>query len=174
MKKIMYLIIVTLLTISCSVRENKSSTITSQVQQQTEDQAGIKPDVKWEVHTEIDENGNIVRYDSTYTWSNSYAKDDSTSTNMDSLKESFTKAFNKQFTTQWNRKFHSAFPNDSLKHFGQFPNDEFMKMWNEHFEQMGDMFLNMDSLKNRMFKQVFPDSSNSAKITAQKKSRFDI
>ncbi len=174
MKRIVYLIIVTLFTISCTKKENTTSAASDLPHSQAKDQKSSQPDIRWSVKKERDENGIIFRYDSTFSWSYSSDKGDSTTINIDSLRESFKMRFNKRFSLQQNQKFMHRFWKDSLKKFGPSPDDEFMKMWNRHFSQMGEMFMDMDSIQDRFFKEVFPDTQDSVKSPARKKSKFDI
>ena len=44
-----------------------------------------KPEIKWDVQKHFDENGNLLRFDSTYSWS--WSNHDFTSTDLDSLFE---------------------------------------------------------------------------------------
>ena len=79
--------------------------------QEGEDKSN-KPEIRWDVQKEYDENGNIIRYDSSYSWYYS------TPGFSENLPDSFREFFDFSFP--------DFFENDSfpVSPFGQFPFDE--------------------------------------------------
>ena len=71
------------------------------------------PKGAWKVNKEFDENGNLIRYDSIYSWS-SNSKFDNLSITKDSLRKSFRSKFFKNFSEFENKGFQNMFSQDSL------------------------------------------------------------
>ena len=92
-----------------------------------------KPDIKWDVQRHFDENGNLLRYDSTYSWS--WSNKNFNKTDLDSLFERFGEfPFPGEFLGQ-----------EFFEGFDGF-DDFFSEDWVEHFHRLhpfGD-----DSLQN--------------------------
>lgn len=79
---------------------------------QEEQEKGTQPGIRWDVKKEYDEKGNIIRYDSSYSWSYSTPRLDQ---NLpDSLRDFFEFNFPEFFEDD-------SFPDNP---FGQFPFDE--------------------------------------------------
>lgn len=118
-----------------------------------------QPKESWNVNKERDEQGNITRYDSTYTWSYSNMDGESVNINMDSIMNSFHSYFDQQFPSIWKYDFGAPVWNDSLLHRDFFNQDYFFNRWQNDFFQMDNMFRQMDSLRNRFFYESFPGLS---------------
>ena len=71
------------------------------------------PKGAWKVNKEFDENGNLIRYDSIYSWS-SNSKFDNLSITKDSLRKSFRSKLFKNFSEFENKGFQNMFSQDSL------------------------------------------------------------
>lgn len=93
MKRILLVALVAVLTTSCQAQE-----------QQNDKENGIKsgamaqqmPKGNWKVNKETDENGNIVRYDSIYSWSSSGNYDHLKPEDMDSIVNAMQARFSAQ------------------------------------------------------------------------------
>ena len=73
-----------------------------------------EPKGQWEVHKEYDDLGNLIKYDSIYSYDYSNTKDDSIKINLDSIIDSFRGYFEDKVPFDWKRDF-SYFPKtDSL------------------------------------------------------------
>ena len=88
MKKFIILLLVLVIT-GCNSQEKKNM----QKEHNNKDTTIVKPKEKWDVHKEYDEYGNLIRYDSIYSWSYSNVKGDSLQVNLDSIMDSFKKHF---------------------------------------------------------------------------------
>jgi hypothetical protein len=98
---------------------------------QKKDDPMPKPKVQYHVNKEVDEHGNIIRYDSTYTWSWSNVDTEANSFVQDSV---FAKFF---------QDWRSPFDNDSLL-FGFKPFS---------FPSFDDDWFNIDKQMERMMQQ---------------------
>ncbi|HDR89330.1 MAG TPA: hypothetical protein ENN63_06840 [Bacteroidetes bacterium] len=116
-----------------------------------------KPQESWNVTREVDEHGNIIRYDSTYVWSYRTGRGDTMRVQIDSLLKSFHFYFGQHFPDIWERSLIDPFRNDSLFHRDFFGEDYFHQRWEEDFFHMDEMFRRMDSLRMRFFREWYPE-----------------
>jgi hypothetical protein len=70
MKKVMLFLFVAILATSCNAQDTENSPKKSS-DLEIQNDTLLKPKGNWKVNKEVDENGNIVRYDSIYSWSSS-------------------------------------------------------------------------------------------------------
>ncbi len=136
MKKLAILSMVALLAASCDAQENKNSDLA-----QNNDQA-LKQEPKgaWKVDKEVDENGNIIKYDSIYSWSSDSNRHSLTQEQMDSIMGDFRAAFGMHFDDFNGEDFPGFFNRDSLL-AKDFMNGDF-----------GMDFSNFDDLREQMEK----------------------
>ena len=80
MKNIFMMALVAILANSCQAQEKKNDSFLAQ-----KSGTSAKPKGNWKVNKQTDENGNLVRYDSIYSWSSSGNNDQIKSEDMDSL-----------------------------------------------------------------------------------------
>lgn len=74
-----------------------------------------KPQIKVDVNKEVDENGNIIRYDSTYTY---YYSNIDSAIDFSSFDSIFGQQFNNGFNFQFNSPFFNQFPNNNFNSLG--------------------------------------------------------
>ncbi len=115
------------------------------------------PNESWTVNKEMDENGNIIRYDSTYTWSYSNIEGDSVNVNVDSLMQSFQQYFDDRMPSLFGENFMRPLLGDSLLRNDFFDDDFFRRRFEDDFFDVEKMFERMDSIRNQFFKEKFPD-----------------
>ncbi|TMM31278.1 hypothetical protein FDT66_04720 [Polaribacter aestuariivivens] len=143
MKKII-LLLLTLSFFSCQSQNNSNNSRAIQ-------KDSIVPETKIKVHKQYDENGNLVRIDSTYTSFYSNIKGDSI------LEKSSFKNFKNNFDEQFNLNnsfFRNHFFQDSLFMKNDFYTDDFFKNnFKSHQQQIDRMLKKMDSLKNDFYKK---------------------
>lgn len=132
----------------------------------------VKPKGSWKVNRDYDENGNLISYDSTYTYSYSSVDGDTISAaDMDELMSHF-----QQFLGQNGMNDQSAFMqsffNDSIpgnSHF--FHGDLFADHFNS--ESFQRQIREMDSLHRQFLKQQYPQffEKREEKNSAAKQSK---
>ncbi len=140
MKKAILLLMVGLLSLSCNGQKNETKKDDSKEKQE---KIAEEPKGTWKVDKEFDEQGNLIRYDSIYSWSSDEKMNDLTSLNKDSLLNSFESKFYKHFSHFENDGFEDVFAQDSLfgKHFfnkGFFESD------------FGKDFMDIDKIRQQM------------------------
>lgn len=140
MKKYSLLLMLALLTIGCQGQENKTTTEKSKTNKtQT-------PKGNWKVHKKIDEHGNLIQYDSIYSWSSDGKFDNLSSLEKDSLMQSFKSKFFTNFSMFEAEGFENIFTQDSL-FSKRFFNDTFFE------SSFGKDFIDIDKLHQQMMER---------------------
>ncbi|MEW4923800.1 hypothetical protein [Algibacter sp. 2305UL17-15] len=133
MKTYILLLMVGLFSLSCN-SQKKEETVAEQ------------PEGTWKVEKEFDENGNLIRYDSIYSWSSDGKWDGISSLDKDSLLQSFESKFYRNFSHFKNEGFDDVFTKDSL-FSNHFFNDDFFK------SDFGKDFIDIDKIRQRMIER---------------------
>jgi len=113
----------------------------------------VQPDVNIKVNKEYDENGNLIRYDSTYTYI--YSNMDGNIQLQDSVFNDFMQHFNEHFGIKDDPFFNDLFFPDSLLQFDFYKKDFFHDRFNENRDWIEKMLREMDSIKNEFYKNRF-------------------
>jgi hypothetical protein len=116
----------------------------------TEKQKGNNlPQTNIKVNKEYDKNGNIIKFDSTYSSFYSNVKADS------NLRESIFKNFKQQFNRSYffsnQPYFRDFFFADSLLKYDFYKKDFFYNRFRNNMEYMDSLFRGMDIMKNDFF-----------------------
>lgn len=142
MKKVMLFLFAAILATSC----NAQDTVTPQndkLKSNMQDSINL-PKGSWKVNKEVDENGNIIRYDSIYTWSSS---GNLKGIDNDSIFNRMQSMMQKRFSMFQSPRIGGLIDNDSI--MKQFFSDDFFG--DEFFSNnMSSDFLNMDDMIKRM------------------------
>ncbi|MGO4917979.1 hypothetical protein [Maribacter spongiicola] len=151
MKTQLILILVLLFT-ACKGQEKEP--ITNEIEKDSVD--APKPKRSWNVNREYDEQGNLIRYDSVYSYSYTNIKGDSIKVNLDSIMGSFRSYFKENTPFEWENDF-SFFPkNDSLFMRDFFRDDYFFDRWERKPIEIEEMMRRMDSTRNVFLKRFHP------------------
>lgn len=135
MKKLIILSLAAILSSSCKGQEGEN------IKEDKDSIAQVQPPQgTWKVDKEFDENGNLIRYDSIYSWS-SEDFGNSFNHNPDSLLKSFRSGFYRHFSGTDN--FGNLFPQDSLFTRRFFDEDFFDS-------EFGQDFMDIDRVRQRM------------------------
>ncbi len=140
MKKLILLSLIAILSTSCKGQENQNDTAKNDTDKITE-----APKGSWKVDKEYDEEGNLIRYDSIYSWSSTDAFSELAEKNPDSLIQSFQSRFYRNFSGVNHPKFGHLFENDSL-FTNHFFTDDFFD------SEFGKDFMDLDRVRERMEK----------------------
>jgi len=134
---------VTLFSCDGQAVRNKNESITSDTNPKTV----IKVDKKY------DSKGNLVKYDSTYSYYYSNVKDNNNL--KDSIFNDFKKSFNNRYFFSSEPYFNDFFFQDSLLKYDFYRNDFFMNRFKNNMRLMDSLFWRMDSMKNSFFNRQF-------------------
>ena len=143
MKKYVLLFIVGLICVSCKGQENETKK-----NEEVENQTNIveEPKGTWKVDKEFDENGNLIRYDSIYSWSSNDKFDNLSLSGKDSLMQSFKSRFFSNYSVFKNQGFEDVFSQDSL-FSKRFFNDDFFE------SPFGKDFMDIDKIRQQMIER---------------------
>lgn len=151
MKKIIAILVV-LTFMGCKGQEKEKKDVSKEEKQEKPQE----PNGQWEVHREYDEAGNLIKYDSIYSYSYSNKNGDSVKINLDSIMDSFRGYFEDKVPFDWKRDF-SYFPKtDTLFMKDFFKEDYFLNNWKEHHADIENMMKKMDSVRNAFLRKHHP------------------
>lgn len=160
MRKTVFMVFLFLSFVSCK-GQDKDNKGDFNAQTNTEKGTKQEPKGKWEVHKELDENGNIIGYDSIYSWSSTGNYDDFSSINVDSLMRSHQSFVKKRFSAMRDNDFSYLFEQDSLFPKSFFEEDMFMNQFGEDFPEFETMRRRMQQMQDEMMKEFFPSESSN-------------
>lgn len=139
MNKYVLVVIVALFSASCNGQKNDL--------QQAEIKENVKnneqPKGAWKVDKEFDAQGNLIRYDSIYSWSSHSKFNNLASLDQDSLLQDFQAKFFTNFSDFESHGFGDVFSKDSLFSKGFFHDDFFGS-------DLGMNFIGMDKIRKEM------------------------
>jgi hypothetical protein len=114
-----------------------------------------QPKTSIKVDKEYDENGNLIRYDSSYSYYYSNIENDTLL--RDSIFDQFRFHFNQKYFFSEEPFFNDLFFQDSLLKFDFYKNDFFSNRFRSNMEHIDRLFNEMDSIKNQFFMDQFKD-----------------
>ncbi len=156
MKRIVIFLVFPLLFTACKAQTDKKADKGDSVISENLIPQNVQPKVDIKVNKKYDEDGNLIGYDSTYTWSYSTIQGDSTFINADTVYSEFSPLFNQQFPEFDNSFKRGFFDMDSLFYNDFLSPDYFYKRWHKELLEQENEFRRMDSLKNEFFKRQYP------------------
>ncbi len=121
-----------------------------------------KPQERWKVNKRYDDNGNLIGYDSTYSWSYSSKGAANSDADADSMLNAFRRQFN-GFPSFFSPHFGDQLSADSL-FFSDFNSTGGpMQKWGNNFFDMGKMMRRLDSLGSSLLDDNFPGMETKQK-----------
>jgi hypothetical protein len=148
MKKVFLFLFVAILTSSCNAQDFKNQNSSSEKSKDSINQ----PKGSWKVNKEYDENGNIMRYDSIYSWSSS---GNLKGFDNDSIFNKMQSMMQKRFSMFQSPNRLSFSEHDSImKRFFSndfFKDDFFSNGMSLGMPNMDDMIKHMDSMRAQFF-----------------------
>lgn len=148
-KWLIFTIAVTLILNSCNGQENKKESIS--------DTKKHEPKENIKVNKEYDEQGNLIRYDSTYTYF--YSNIEGNQIAEDSIYDNFQKMFGTNYPFSSKSYFDDLFFEDSLLKYDFYKKDFFSERFKQNMQHMDKLFWEMDSIKNQFFDEQFPEEN---------------
>lgn len=120
---------------------------------------GNQPIEDIKVNKEYDENGNLIRYDSTYTYYDSNIEGDEIA--ADSIFNNFRNMFENNYSFSTTPYFNDLFFEDSLLKYDFYKNDFFHERFMNNMQQMERLFWEMDSIKNKFSMEQFSEKGKN-------------
>ena len=156
MKKLALILIIPVMLASCNAQTGSKKDETAQNEPQLNNNPKNKPKVDIKVNKKYDDNGNLIGYDSTYTWTYSNVEGDSVSVIADSVITHFMPNIGMHFPGLNDPFFNNMMLNDSTMYNSFFNRDYYQQLWGKQNEEMNRIFMQMDSLKSTFFKKHYP------------------
>ena len=154
MKKIVITLAAALVLTGCNAQQKKDDADTQSVAKEQSDSSEI-PRGTWKVNKEVDENGNLIRYDSIYSYSyGNINGHEMNSVQMDSAMTSF-KRYMQQRMPQFSSDVFDPIKGDSLGN-QFFEQGFFENHWEDFFPEMQKQLKQMDSLHQQFFQNKRP------------------
>lgn len=113
----------------------------------------VAPQTNIVVNKEYDQDGNLIRYDSTYSYYYSNIEGDTIL--GDSILSNFKSHFNEKYFFSDQPYFKDFFFDDSLMWYDFYKKDFFYNRFRNNMERMNSLFREMDSIKNKYFIEQF-------------------
>ncbi len=141
---------------SCNAQEKKENAGNNDTAMKKKTEIQNEPRGTWKVNKELDENGNLIRYDSIYTYSygNVNGKEIPPQ-KMDSAMASFKKYMQERMPRSFSQGMMNPFLSDSLNE-NFFERGFFENHWEDFFPEMQQQLRQMDSLHQKFFQQTQP------------------
>ncbi|MBQ0733333.1 hypothetical protein [Aquimarina celericrescens] len=157
MKRIVIILLGITILNSCSEKnkevENEPTLSSKTVEEQDATEiAKTMPGARWKVKKELDSAGNVIRYDSIYSWSYSNLEGDSIEVDMDRMLRSFYDQVDNNFPLSIHQRIPGMFEWDSLFYKRFMQNESFRSRWEEDFFEMQSAIERMDSLRYEFYK----------------------
>ncbi|RLD63893.1 MAG: hypothetical protein DRJ01_02465 [Bacteroidetes bacterium] len=142
---------------SNSIKTNKKGLQFNFMSQKRDSVKKENPKIKIDVNKRYDDKGNIIAYDSTYSYSYTYSDGKVKNINLDSLLQKFKPFLFDNSADIFNRSFDDFFIPDSIFKFNFFEDDFFQNRFDEERFNFEKIMRQMDSIKNEFFKQSYPN-----------------
>ena len=169
MKKIAHLFLVAILATSCNAQDKNNTDIAKAVQPTD----SIIPKGNWTVNKELDENGNIIRYDSIYSWSSGDLKGFSNK-DADSILNEMKARMKLSFSGFDDFNFSGFASHDSImKQF--FSDDLFSNRMPFNFKNLDSINQQMQQMHQQFFnnqRYVIPPITEEEKDTKSENKRI--
>lgn len=116
-----------------------------------------KPKVSVKVNKQYDDKGNLIKYDSTYSYIYSTPGGRKLQLPNDTLYNRFRSYFDGKYPDFFSPQFDDIFLNDSLFKYDFFNKDYFMQRFKLNRQMFERMYRQMDSLKGDFMERNYPD-----------------
>ncbi|WP_157957324.1 hypothetical protein [Winogradskyella tangerina] len=158
------LLLMAFLSLSCNSQEDEQKK--SKISEKADNKENVIPKGSWKVNKEFDENGNLTRIDSVYSWSSSGSLKD---IDADSIFNKLQSKFEKRLSMSHFPRYSGFMKHDSI--MKQFFSDDFLK--DDFFSSGMPLGMpNMDDMMKRMeaMRQQFFNENNRYIIPPEKKN----
>jgi len=164
MKKFSIYVLVLFSFISCQAQSKQDLEKEDQIVQKE------KPKGKWKVNKKFDKNGNLIQYDSVYTYSYKGKDFSSSEMDMDSIMNQFRLNFQNDLNNPFNSLFFKPGKNDFENSF--FDEDYYFKnIRNKNFE-FNSMIKEMDSIRNLFLNVFYPNALENKNNANNKENKL--
>jgi hypothetical protein len=156
MKKFGILLVIIVFMFDCKGQTSKETGGRKQALQNITQKNKTNPEVKVRVNNTYDDKGNIVRYDSVYSYVYRYPNGKVMERNADSVIQEFQRTISEDFSSRFNQDFYNnLFPNDSTLSLNFPDKDYFSRQFRNESEQFERMMNELDSIKNDFMRNYY-------------------
>jgi hypothetical protein len=124
----------------------------------------IRPKIDVKVNKQFDDKGNVIRYDSSYSYYYFNPGKMDSLIGTDSIYGSFKNWYFNNYNRSFNNQYHDIFFTDSLFKYDLFNEDFFQKRFDLNMNRMRKMYQQMDSVKNEYFHKTYPEDGKLKKL----------
>lgn len=151
MKKLIFLVLLSLQVLGCNSQKNKAVEIVKDpvISDTTQPQVNIR------VNKKYDDKGNLIQYDSTYSYYYSSQSGNVQQLSSDSLFTQLRSKFRTKYDDWFSHSLDPVFFSDSLFKYDFLNKDYFEKRFELNKRVFQDLFREMDSLKTDMLKRDY-------------------
>lgn len=172
MKKVSLFLFVAILATSCNAQNPKPKD-DNLAKTRANNKYSTVPKGSWKVNKELDENGNIIRYDSIYSWSSSKNLQDLSHIEKDSLLKEMHFKMQQQFSMFKTQGYFNLMESDSI--MDQFFSDDFFTgKTPNNSPNMEDLMIRMEAMRQQFFdnrhRYIIPPEKIQEKSDLKKKS----
>jgi len=157
MKRIMFFLVTALMLTGCNAQNAEDNSKDKK----------IEPKVDYKVNKKYDEDGNLIGYDSTYTYY--YSNIDQDAMINDSIFKKFNEHFMANDPFKDDKFFEEFFKHDSYMKEDFFKDDFFRSSVESNKKMMDEMMRKMDEMKNQFLIQEYPLKENTNESKEEKK-----
>ena len=154
MKKLVFSLLLGLMLASCQAQDDRNRSRADLADKNTDSSAVDKPKISWKVDKKYDENGNVIGYDSIYSYSYNNFKKMPMEMDLDSIMGAM-KFFSQDDLSTFMEEYNlgRTMEMDSLMTGNQYFKDFFEGQGYHNFSDMRKLFQQMDSLQNIMMER---------------------
>ncbi len=156
MKTLAWILVIPVMLASCNAQTGNKNDNKNENQPEMGNVMKNKPKVDIQVNKKYDDNGNLIGYDSTYTWTYSNMTGDTVSVDADSVITHFMPNVGMNFPELNDPFFNDVFMNDTTLYNHFFNPNYYQDVWGQQNKEMNRIFREMDSLKSAFFNQHYP------------------
>ncbi|MEZ4970662.1 MAG: hypothetical protein R2814_13595 [Flavobacteriaceae bacterium] len=154
MKKLLSTLLLGLILVSCQAQDDPSRPKVDLAEKNADSNSVDTPKTSWKVDKKYDENGNVIGYDSIYTYSYSNIKNLPMEMGLDSIMGAM-KFFSQDNLSTFMEEYNLGRTKDmdSLLNGNQYFKDFFEGQDNDNFSDIRKLFQQMDSLQNMLMER---------------------
>lgn len=147
MKHMLTMLLASFFLMGCQGQEKKEQEL------EEKNEVVEQPKGSWKVNRDFDEEGNLIRYDSIYSWSSTENMGDLMQMDRDSIFQSFRSQFSRNFSGFEDFTGNGLFAQDSLFVKRFFADDFFESKFGQDFMDLDKMHQEMEAMQKRFLER---------------------
>jgi hypothetical protein len=156
------IVVALIVSLTCGCNANKKEKETLANNYEAAKDTSNKPDIRVKVNKQFDSAGNIIKYDSTYSYFYSSPGGGRISLENDSVYSRFKSYFDKEYPDFF-KPHNDIFYNDSLFKYDFYNSDYFSKRFRMNQKLFDQYYHEMDSIKGKYLHEKYPNGYQKKK-----------